>query len=148
MNEAVVMYRKQTVQSLRCEKQRRKKLSQELDQCLAPLLEECPEPDAKTLNDALGTPEMMATELMAQIPPEEQSQYQTRTRRRKWGVRIFAAVLAVALFAFSVYAIFIKETTVFEVSETLIIYEDISEYEGGEEVEDTISDTSVEDQQP
>lgn len=148
MNEAVVMYRKQTVQSLRCEKQRRKKLSQELDHCLAPLLEECPEPDAKTLNDALGTPEMMATELMAQIPPEEQSQYQARTRRRRRAGGIVGAVLAAALLAFSVYAIFIKETTAFEVSETLIIYEDISEYEGSEDAEGTVSNISVEDQQP
>lgn len=124
MNQAVKEYRKKTVSFFQCDSKHRKKLVQEMDTCLAPLLDDVSEPDLQTLTDALGPPEALAKELMEEIPPQEVCQYKQRIKMRKWTGICLAVVLVAVVLAVSVYAVFLKETRYFEMYDTISIGEE------------------------
>lgn len=121
MNQAVKEYRKKTVSFFQCDSKHRKKLVQEMDTCLAPLLDDVSEPDLQTLTDALGPPEALAKELMEEIPPQEVCQYKQRIKMRKWTGICLAVVLVAVVLAVSVYAVFLKETRYFVAYDTISI---------------------------
>lgn len=135
MNQVVKKYRKETARFFQCGPEHRKQLLRELDHCLAPFLDDISEPDLQTITDAFGSPEDLAESLMEGIPSQEIQQYQQRVKKRKWFCACLAAVLAVALLAFSVYAIYVKETHYITTHDTIWVGEESESSESVEDIE-------------
>jgi uncharacterized membrane protein len=102
MNQAVNEYKRQLKQHLSCGNRRRKELMEQFQETLNNFLEENPSPDFSALEEAFGTPEHMAKELMETVPPHEIDQWKQRRNIRRVVVGVLACVFVVVLgyFAF------------------------------------------------
>jgi hypothetical protein len=102
MNQAVIDYENQMKKYLFCKKQTQNKLLKQFQETLDNFLEDNPSPDFSALEEAFGTPEHMAKELMETVPPHEIDQWKQRRNIRRVVVGVLACVFVVVLgyFAF------------------------------------------------
>jgi hypothetical protein len=141
MKQAVNEYQRQLKQHLSCGNRRRKELMEQFQETLDSFLEENPSPDFSALEEAFGSPEQMARELMETVPPHEVDQWKRRRNIRR-GV---AGVLACVFVAVLGYFAFLRAKPVeVTVQKTITIYKSQEEYEAGlTHDEDTNNDTET-----
>jgi hypothetical protein len=127
MNQAVNEYKRQLKQHLSCGNRRRKELMEQFQETLNNFLEENPSPDFSALEEAFGSPEQMARELMETVPPHEIDQWKRAQKIKKIVAGALVCVLAVAC----VFVFFYKENNTVQVTERIFLYESKEEYEAG-----------------
>jgi hypothetical protein len=142
MKQAVNEYKRQLKQHLSCGNRRRKELMEQFQETLDSFLEENPSPDFSALEEAFGSPEQMARELMETVPPHEVDQWKRRRNIRR-GV---AGVLACVFVAVLGYFAFLRARPVeVKITQTTTIYASKEEYEAGLiHDEDTSNDIETE----
>jgi hypothetical protein len=92
---------------------------EQFQETLDSFLEENPSPDFSALEEAFGSPEQMARELMETVPPHEIDQWKQRRNIRR-GV---AGVLACVFVAVLGYFAFLKEKPVeITMEDRIIVY--------------------------
>ncbi len=101
MKNVVAAYRRAVRRRLRCSPADKRQLTETLDRMLIPLLEDYPEPDTDTLHTALGRPEAVASDLLAELPA-------SRVKRWKYICRSLIAALILVVFAFLLYEAVMK----------------------------------------
>jgi hypothetical protein len=142
MKQAVNEYKRQLKQHLSCGNRRRKELMEQFQETLDSFLEDNPSPDFSALEEAFGSPEQMARELMETVPPHEVDQWKRRRNIRR-GV---AGVLACVFVAVLGYFAFLRARPIeVTIEDTITIYASKEEYEAGiTHDEDTNNDTEAE----
>ena len=103
---AAAQYRRALEKKLRCSQDVKKRLLESFDSTLNSYCEDHPNTAKDDFLAAFGPPEEMATILMAEVTPQEQTQFKLTSLLR----RILAVFLVVALLAFTIYIWFYKDT--------------------------------------
>ena len=98
-------YKAELRQHLKCSRTTKNRLMENFRNMLQCFLEENESADHAALVAAFGTPSEMAATLMAEIPPEEKTRYETRSRRRSLNM-IIAIILTLLI---CVYVFFVKQ---------------------------------------
>jgi uncharacterized membrane protein len=128
MKQAVNEYKRQLKQHLSCGNRRRKELMEQFQETLNNFLEENPSPDFSALEEAFGSPEQMARELMETVPPHEIDQWKQRRNIR----RVVVGVLACVFVAVLGYFAFLRARPMkITVEDTITIYASEEEYKAG-----------------
>lgn len=122
MNHSLRDYRKALKTQLCCCCRTRRRLLAHFDQMAALFLEEHPAPSPTELTNAFGTPQELAIQLMEEVSGQERREYQ----HRRLLLRIIVAVLIIGL-AGLVFWLTQCSVRPMEVSETLIIYEEVAQ---------------------
>ena len=108
---------------LRCPKKRRGTLLERVHRAAEEFSAENPEATPEEMEQYLGDPAEVARELMETLDPAELERYQ---RRKKLGALLCVGLLTVALVSAIIGVIYLKNSqVVFEVTETLTIYEEV-----------------------
>jgi hypothetical protein len=144
MKQAVNEYKRQLKQHLSCGNRRRKELMEQFQETLDSFLEENPSPDFSALEEAFGSPEQMARELMETVPPHEVDQWK-RVQKIK---RIVAGALVCGLAVACIFVFFYKENNTVQVERTIIIHttsdEEYEKYKAGFDPEDEDTSNDIE----
>lgn len=106
MVNSAAQYRRALKKKLRCNNTVKERLLGGFDQTLATYLEENNSPTTDDLITAFGPPEQIAAILMAEVSPQEQTQFKITSLLS----RILAGFLVVVLLAFTIYIWFYKDT--------------------------------------
>jgi flagellar biosynthesis/type III secretory pathway M-ring protein FliF/YscJ len=100
---------------------------EQFQETLDSFLEENPSPDFSALEEAFGSPEQMARELMENVPPHEIDQWKRAQKIKK----IVAGALVCGLAVACIFVFFYKENNTVQVTERIFLYESKEEYEAG-----------------
>lgn len=115
MNKAVDQYRKDLKRFLLCSSKVKERLLNQYEYTLLFFLADNPSPTMDELNQAFGTPVVMAQTLMAEVTPEEYKKYRVIMVIK----RIFIGILLGIFLIFTAYVYFVKETPI-NVTEQII----------------------------
>lgn len=113
MVNAVAQYRRALKKKLRCNGKAKKRLLNGFNQTLSAYLDEHSDPSAEELSAAFGPPMEIATVLMAELTPQEQTQYRRSILIRK----LFLAAFAIVFLVLTIYIWFFKTTGLTAVDE-------------------------------